>query len=285
MIEEWQLSDRAERQALYELICRDNARNYFIRLGLEQEHPVFQRVFVERDGHGDPVAALMLRKSGNLQFFAMGAFDADGFSEKIGELDFQYLISPGSYCDRFLGKELFLEDHSGAYIAELTPSIWEDRKEKIPDPLETMGKDKEHQERIRLEELELKDLPEVVELYGTVFSSFSPEKVMRKKLETGRGRGKLIRLDGRLVAVAQSEFENRSSGIIVGVATDPEYQGKGLGTACLLALVKELMAEGKTLYLQYDNPKAGMIYRRLGFYEVDRVRHYKKKVSETDHEI
>jgi len=41
-------------------------------------------------------------------------------------------------------------------------------------------------------------------------------------------------------------------------------------------LCKEMLAEGKKLYLQYDNADAGRLYGRLGFLPIDQVKHYTK---------
>jgi predicted GNAT family acetyltransferase len=99
---------------------------------------------------------------------------------------------------------------------------------------------------------------------------------MEERIKSGRGRGLCIRRNGKIVAVAQSEFEMDTSALIVGVATDPASQGKGLGSTCVEALCSQLLKEGKDLYLQYDNMDAGRIYERLGFRPFDQVKHYEK---------
>lgn len=56
--------------------------------------------------------------------------------------------------------------------------------------------------------------------------------------------------------------------MIVGVATHPAHRRKGLATQLLIRLCEDLLSEGKTPCLFYDNPEAGSIYRRLGFTDV-----------------
>ena len=38
--------------------------------------------------------------------------------------------------------------------------------------------------------------------------------------------------------------------------------------ACVQKICEELLSEGKGLCLFYDNPKAGSVYRKLGFKEI-----------------
>jgi predicted GNAT family acetyltransferase len=56
--------------------------------------------------------------------------------------------------------------------------------------------------------------------------------------------------------------------MIVGVCSHPEKRNQGLASLCMEALCHDILAEGKTLCLFYDNPKAGSIYKRLGFKDI-----------------
>jgi len=246
-----------------EFISKDNARNYFIRLGLEKEKPVFKEIYAQIDGDGNMRAVLFKRISGNLQFYADGAYEVEGFTEILREMEFGRLISASSYCDKFSDKAIFDKVEDGAIIAEL-----KDYKRQY-------GFGTYHD----VIPLSIKDLDEVIELYKKVFPSFSPREVMEEKLKFDRGRGVCIKKNGKLVAVAQSEFEETKTAVIMGVATDPDYQNQGLASKCLETLCKELLSEGKKLYLQYDNTDAGRIYGRLGFLPIDQVKHYIREVK------
>lgn len=240
------------------LVKRDNARNYFIRLGLESHKNVFQNIYGQVDGEGDMRAALFHRKSGNLQFYSDGAFEVEGFTEIIRQLSFGKLIGPASYCDKFLDKGLFSSVEEGAFIAEL----------------KDFKKQYDFRSYHDVKSLSIHDLDKVVDLYGKVFESHISLDDMKKKFEDNRGRGVCIKDKDKIIAVAQSEFEETRSALIVGVATDPEHQNKGLASQCLETLCKELLSEGKRLYLQYDNHSAGRIYGRFGFKPIDQVKHY-----------
>lgn len=57
--------------------------------------------------------------------------------------------------------------------------------------------------------------------------------------------------------------------MVVGVATAKSYRKQGRVSRCLTTLCSDVMAEGKSLCLFYDNPEAGKIYHRLGFKTID----------------
>lgn len=252
------LLNKDEYSNVYEFIRKDSARNYFIRLAFESKKEVFENIYGEFDNN-KLKAVLLKRKSGNLQFYADGDFDIEGFSEILRNIEFKSLISPSSYCDKFLNKNLFSNVKNGAIIAKLKSN-------------EKVIYDRDYEINI----LNVDDLDEVVRLYEKVFKGFTKKEVMKEKIITKRGRGVCIKINNRIVSVAQTEFENDNSAIIVGVATSKEHQKKGLASACLKFLCNKLINEQKDLYLQYDNKDAGKIYERIGFKPIDRVKHYFK---------
>lgn len=250
---------QSDWQQVYELIKQDNARNYFIRLGLESQKPTYEKIIGQWDVEGRLTAILFKRLSGNLQFYARGAFDIESFATSISQLQFDSLISPRSYCDYFLDKNLFSCVKEGGFIA----ALHNNSAVKFEDFAE-------------VEPLKIEDLDDVVKIYEEVFTSFSSKSVMEQRLRSGRGRGVCIRHQGRIISVVQSEFEEETSALIVGVGTAVAYQGQGLATKCLKVICSQLLQEGKDLYLQYDNMDAGRIYEKLGFRQIDQIRYYKR---------
>lgn len=243
---------------LREFLEKDIARNYFILLGLISKNSPYEKIFGEYQ-EGIITALLFKRKSGTLQFYAPGLFDVEGFAELIKTLDVSGMICPKSFGHKFLDKEIFSTYHEGAFISKLSSR---DRQE-IALPKQ------------EIEELNVQDLDEVVTLYKTCFTSFSPKELMEEKLRTRRGRGVCIRECGEIVCVAQSDFEVDHGALIVGVATKKEARCRGLATQCLRHLIRIFQSEDKDIYLQYDNLEAGRIYERLGFKIMDQVMHYK----------
>ena len=73
---------------------------------------------------------------------------------------------------------------------------------------------------------------------------------------------------GKVASAALSSAEGGGAAMLGGVATLPEYVGKGLSTLCVGALCTHLFNKGldtvSLFYLQ-DNDAAGRVYDKLGF--------------------
>lgn len=230
---------------VYKFISRDFARNYFIAMGLLKKS--FHEIFLEEDENGIK-AGLFLRKSGNLQFTGHSC-DYKAFSKLIASLDYKTLICPKSNGIHFEGIELI---HEGALIDQLN------RDDYIA--VESVAK-----------KLQLNQVDEVENLYKSVFKGYPKADFMRHKLESHRGTAYYMGED-KILSVAQTDFYH----VIVGVATDPIHQKKGLASQCLHAVIQEVFKDNKSAYLQYDNMAAGKIYRQLGFKNMDQVMHYRR---------
>ena len=86
---------------------------------------------------------------------------------------------------------------------------------------------------------------------------------------TNEGRIYGVFENGTLAAVAGTSAENSMSAMVVSVATLPEYRGRGYATRLVTRLCQDCLADGmKFLCLFYDNPEAGVIYRKIGFKEL-----------------
>ena len=242
-----------------DFVKKDVARNYFILLGLTSKKKVYDKIYGEYR-EDELNAVLFRRNSGTLQFFGPDEFDLDGFIDLISCLEYDGLIGPRSYCDKFLDKGIFSSVKEGAYISKL------DRDYKI-QPYNT---------KYEIRDIVVEDLDDIVKLYKRIFKSFSPKEVMEEKLNSSRGRGVCIKEDGKIISVAQTDFETEDAAVIVGVGTEEYYRCKGLATECLQFLCSNLLKQKKDLYLQYDNLEAGKIYERLGFSKIDQVFHYKR---------
>ncbi len=93
---------------------------------------------------------------------------------------------------------------------------------------------------------------------------------IKQKINTRTGRIYYIQNEkGEMISIAQTSAENSKSAMIVGVATLPDHRCNGYMSRCLSKLCMDVMSEGKTLCLFYDNPKAGSVYHRLGFKSID----------------
>ncbi|WP_066270954.1 GNAT family N-acetyltransferase [Heyndrickxia acidicola] len=71
-----------------------------------------------------------------------------------------------------------------------------------------------------------------------------------------------------MVSTASTQAEKNNIAILVGVATPPQYRGKGFATRVVAKLCNDVINDGKVIYLFYNNPTAGSIYKKIGFQEV-----------------
>lgn len=80
----------------------------------------------------------------------------------------------------------------------------------------------------------------------------------------------MITENGKCVSTAATVADTTKSAMVVAVATDPSARNKGYASKVMISLMDEYINNrGKSLCLFYDNPKAGKIYKRLGFKDID----------------
>lgn len=101
-------------------------------------------------------------------------------------------------------------------------------------------------------------------------------EMLRTSMESNTARTYFTEEDGIMTACVSTTAENSISAMIVGVCTRKEYRRKGLATAIMQVLFKDVLNEGKVLCLFYDNPEAGRIYKRLGFNDIGKWTMYRK---------
>lgn len=90
---------------------------------------------------------------------------------------------------------------------------------------------------------------------------------MRSRILSGQTRHMMMRVDGKPVSQANTTSEMPDAAVIGGIATLPAYRGLGYASQVISRLCMDLLSEGKTPYLFFENEKAGALYRRLGFVE------------------
>jgi len=100
-------------------------------------------------------------------------------------------------------------------------------------------------------------------------------EMLLASMETNTARTYFTDDNGIMTACVSTTAENSLSAMIVGVCTRKEFRRKGLATAIMQKLFKEVLNEGKVLCLFYDNPDAGRIYKRLGFKDIGKWTMYR----------
>lgn len=256
------LLDKSQYSSITDYLKIDAITNYFIITSLERlpEENMFEKIWIENNSAGEIAAVLCKRKTGNMQFYSDRKFDIKKFCEILTKEDFIKLIGHENVIKSFDKYFDFSKKVEGSYISKL------DCNTEIVI----------YKEDINIERMNLQDIDRIIELYKEVFNGFATKKSMIKKLDEGTGRGCYIKQDDIIVCAAQTSYENDNSAIIIGVATHPQYRRRGYASKCLSKLCRELVKEGKDLYLQYDNMEAGNIYKKLGFVAIGRMVNYYK---------
>lgn len=215
----------------------------------------FQQIWGE--WQSDDLIAVLLKYKGNFIPYAKSYFDVKGFAEII-LLDEQFQILSGieeiiNQFDPYISSK----QKRTMYFAELT-----DHKKLKTDDL---------REDILVADVEDVDaiftLRENIEEFT---ASQATRESMLHTIETKSGRTYFMKEGEEAIASVSTTAENSKSAMIVGVCTATTHRKKGLASKCLSALCEDVLKEGKSLCLFYDNPAAGSIYHRLGFKEVGR---------------
>ncbi|MED1204038.1 GNAT family N-acetyltransferase [Heyndrickxia acidicola] len=119
-----------------------------------------------------------------------------------------------------------------------------------------------------IKEAGIEDIDRILSLRETI-QEFVPnpnaKEMMMKGIETKTARTYYIEMNHEMVACASTTAENSISAMVVGVCTHNDHRQKGYASLVVQKLAKDLLKEGKSLCLFYDNPKAGRIYHKIGF--------------------
>jgi predicted GNAT family acetyltransferase len=245
------------RASLFEFLKKEAEINLFIigdveLFGFDKN---FQEVWAQLD-RDMSYRAVLLRYKTHFVFYAPSIeYNATGFLDIIT-----------SYDDRF--------DLSGKREI-LTPLLEKLECKKIREQYFSKLSSKEELLKLdshcRVEDPSVEDAEEIYSLREQIaeFKDFETTiENTRESLKGEMGRYLVTRLEGKIVSCASTTAENSMSAMVVSVMTHPEYRKRGLAGACVQKLCEELLEEGKGLCLFYDNPKAGSVYRKLGFKEI-----------------
>lgn len=258
--------ERTTAESLYTLALKDTARNYFVCYSINN-HQNYAAVWQLMED-GKPIIGVFLRKTGIVQIIHEPKIIINNYKDDLASLldnipwRQAFVTTPLKALIQSMQVETHV--HDGAYIAFCSPEQYRPREKSTSDALV-------------IKDLSIDDLDDVIAIYLEVFKGFASYDYMVNKLKSGRGRASGGFVDGKLVTVSQSDYESTDSAIVVGVATRLNAQGKGYGRACFEHLCNQLiLMDNKTLYLQYDAPVAGALYKSLGFEIVEQIFHVEK---------
>ena len=243
-----------DHEACMELLKPKAAENLFILGDIEAYgyDQVFQKVWGDFDEKGNLRAVLLKYYQNYIPYAPADDFDHEGFARVISsDPEFRSLnglkhvispLLPWISQRRVQSRELYY-----AKCSELKDSV-------LNWPVNRAG---------------IRDVDRMMELYQHFSFDNNPE-AMKRNMEKGVARTCYIEVNGQMVSSASTTAENSLSAMVVRVCTLKEHQKKGMASACLSRLCKDLIHEGKELCLFYYNPAAGKIYERLGFVPIGR---------------
>lgn len=109
----------------------------------------------------------------------------------------------------------------------------------------------------------------LIEEFAKTYQGKRDKMIKQELVNMEHGMAYGVFLENELVAVAETSADNTISAMVVGVATHPEYRGRGYAMAVVTKLCEESFQNGKSfLCLFYNNPSAGRLYKKVGFEEV-----------------
>ncbi|MED1862922.1 GNAT family N-acetyltransferase [Fictibacillus nanhaiensis] len=248
--------DQTWHEKVMDYLSEEPALNLFIIADIENfgYETDSQEVWADVDDK-ESITGILLRYKGNYLPYGKGKINAKAFSEIINkDKSYEMLSGKKEITEQFV-PFLNIERTKELYFAELVDA-------------KALNKNSSRQ---NIRQADINDVESLMELKYLI-KEFSIGKTAKESLEqaltTKTGRTYFIKEEDTVVSCASSTAENSLSAMIVGVCSHPEKRNKGYASLCMEALCYDILAEGKTLCLFYDNPKAGSIYKRLGFYDI-----------------
>lgn len=204
------------------------------------------------------IKAVLLRFYRNYLPYAVGPFDVEGFAELLRKDTEIQMISGRADLVASFTEVVPFRNEKLMHFAEL-----KEFEPPIRDSLTTSE---------IIKKATVSDVEVICSLTDTIEefeSSREGSRInLRKTLESGTGRTYYIERNGQVIATASTSAENSMSAMVVAVATHQAYRGQGFATKVVAKLCSDLISEGKSLCLFYDNPQAGLIYKNIGFQDI-----------------
>ncbi|MDM5316870.1 GNAT family N-acetyltransferase [Fictibacillus sp. b24] len=249
-------TDQTWHEKVMDYLSAEPALNLFIiadieNFGYETE---FQEIWADV-GEDGAITGILLRYMGNYLPYAKGTINAEAFSEIINkDHNYEMLSGKKEITEQFRPYVAF-ERTKETYFAELRDAQFLNKSSS----------------RENIRQAELSDVDSIMDLRHLI-KEFDIRPTAKQSLEqaltTKTGRTYFIKDIDKMVSCASSTAENSLSAMIVGVCSHPDKRNQGLASLCMEALCQDILAEGKAVCLFYDNPKAGSIYKRLGFKDI-----------------
>ncbi|MBO0959608.1 GNAT family N-acetyltransferase [Neobacillus sp. MM2021_6] len=217
----------------------------------------FQEIWAEFDELNNTIKAVLLRFHQSFIPYGKGEFDLEGFVSIMKQYKKPVLLSGKSdIVEKFEAfDDLQLGKKQVTFFAECLTDEF----------LSTMD------ESTTIKKATIKDVDQIIELRESIeeFPIRSDARdILVQSMESHTARTYFTVDHNVMTSCVSTTAETSLSAMIVGVCTRKEYRRQGLATAIMQNLFQDVLDEGKTLCLFYDNPEAGRIYKRLGFKDI-----------------
>lgn len=221
----------------------------------------FQDIWAQFNEQGE-IKAVLLRFYQSFIPYAKGEFDVAQFVSIINSFPQPHFLSGKSeIVEKFEAyKELQLGIKQQTFFAECTSTeyIKNTNMDIIKADIDDI--DQILSLRKSIDEFQIRD---------------DAREMLLTSMQSNTARSYFTEESGKMTACVSTTAENSISAMIVGVCTRKEFRGKGLATAIMQKLFKDVLNEGKVLCLFYDNQEAGRIYKRLGFKDIGKWTMYR----------
>lgn len=226
----------------------------------------YQELWGQYDDLGQLEGILLRFHEVHIPYFRKSDFDTRGFKNIIKAYDGDVMMSgKGQIISKF---DDILPNHKrrSTYFCEITNS-----NDLHKGPYED----------IKIAKVEdSKKIYDCIEKIQEFSSSVNDLSRIESKFNTNSGRVYYIEKGDEIISISQTAAENSMSAMVVGVATLDEFRGQGLMSRCLSKLCLDVIQEGKSLCLFYDNPDAGKVYHKIGFKTIDTWTMVSKKTDD-----
>lgn len=249
-----------DRQSIMRYIGKEPEFNLFLigdleNFGVDSEHVNFYA-----EDRADEYDFLIMRYRDSFVLYScFEDYDADAAATYLLSQHAEFINGKGSVLERIV-----------SYFPELNV------KRSYLSKLTSLNQDSELPQGYECKFLEPNDARSQVDLFLLIeefrdsYLGRESEQIENIKVNlesTGRAIGAYHAQ--ALIGTAGIAASNSMSAMIIGVATHPDYRNLGIASALVASLCRDCLDRGmKFLCLFYDNPKAGSIYRKIGFCEM-----------------
>lgn len=217
----------------------------------------FQTIYGQFDDEKNYLSVLLFYRENVVFYSHIDRFDND-WMKILNNHEFQYFSGKKTIID-LIFPHLSGFEYKEMYFAEAKELVSEIDDSNL-DIIEM--KSKEDAELVY-------DLLATITEFGV--SKQSKDYYVEGKMKSlNMGVTYFVKENSIAISTVATTAETTKNAMIIGVATHTSARQRGLASIQMSYLMKKYFNKNKYLCLFYDNPKAGAIYKRLGFKEIEK---------------